>query len=49
MKLGLMINFVKHMDGNGEGLLYLKSLFSILSKAKLKEGVFVELDHDEVM
>lgn len=41
IKLGLMKNFVKAMDKNGEGFLYLKSIFSKLSDAKLKEGIFI--------
>lgn len=41
IKLGLMKNFVKAMDQNGKGFLYLKSVFSNLSDAKLKEGIFV--------
>lgn len=41
IKLGLMKNFVKAMDKTGEGFLYLRSIFSKLSEAKLKEGIFV--------
>ena len=40
-KLGLMKNFVKAMDKNGEGFKHLRTVFSGLSGAKLKEGVFV--------
>lgn len=44
IKLGLIKNFVKAMDRNGEGFLYLKSIFPRLSEAKLKEGIFVGPD-----
>ena len=39
-KLGLMKNFVKAMDRNGEGFKHLRTVFSGLSDAKLK-GVFI--------
>lgn len=41
IKLGLMKNFVKAMNKEGDGFLYLKSVFPKLSDAKLKEGIFV--------
>ncbi|KAL0829765.1 hypothetical protein ABMA28_003252 [Loxostege sticticalis] len=41
IKLGLMKNFVKAMNKEGDGFLYLKTIFSKLSDAKLKEGIFV--------
>jgi hypothetical protein len=41
IKLGLMKNFVKAMDRNGVGFMYLKHKFSTLSDAKVKEGIFV--------
>lgn len=41
IKLGLMKNFVKAMDKNGAGFLYLKSIFPKLTEAKLKEGIFI--------
>lgn len=53
IKLGLMKNFVKAMDRNGRGFLYLQHKFSRLSEAKIKEGIFVgpqirELIKDDV-
>lgn len=36
-----MKNFVKAMNKEGDGFLYLKTVFSKLSDAKLKEGIFV--------
>lgn len=41
IKLGLMKNFVKAMDKEGEGFMYLKQKFPHLSDAKIKEGIFV--------
>ncbi|MFP3026994.1 MAG: hypothetical protein ACEY3L_12435 [Wolbachia sp.] len=42
IKLGLVVeNFIKALDITREGFLYLKTLFPILSEAKLKEGIFV--------
>lgn len=41
IKLGLMKNFVKAMDRNGNGFLYLKEKFPRISDAKIKEGIFV--------
>ena len=41
IKLGLMKNFVKALDKNGEAFNYLKALFPKISDAKLKEGIFV--------
>ena len=41
IKLGLMKNFVKALDKNGEAFHYLKALFPEISDAKLKEGIFV--------
>ena len=40
MKLGIVQNFVKAMDKNGEGFRFLKRKFPKLSEAKIKEGVF---------
>ena len=40
IKLGLMKIFVKAMDKNGKGFLYLKSVFSKLSDPKSNEGRF---------
>jgi hypothetical protein len=37
IKLGLMKNFVKAMDKNGAGFMYLKHKFPRLSDAKIKE------------
>jgi hypothetical protein len=36
-----MKNFVKAMDKNGDGFLFLKLKFPKLSDAKIKEGIFV--------
>jgi hypothetical protein len=36
-----MKNFVKAMDKNGTGFMYLKHKFPRLSDAKIKEGIFV--------
>ncbi|UYV79127.1 hypothetical protein LAZ67_17001185 [Cordylochernes scorpioides] len=41
IKLGLMKNFVKAMDRNASGFAYLKQIFSSISEAKIKEGIFV--------
>jgi hypothetical protein len=41
IKLGLMKNFVKAMDRNGDGFQYLKLKFPTLSDSKIKEGIFV--------
>ena len=41
IKLGLMKNFVKAMDRNGEGFRYLQKKFPKISDAKIKEGIFV--------
>lgn len=41
IKLGLMKNFVKAIDRNGNGFLYLKEKFPKISDAKIKEGIFV--------
>ena len=40
IKLGLMKNFVKALDKNGEAFHYLKALLPKISDAKLKEGIF---------
>jgi len=41
MKLGLMKNFVKAMDGTGSAFKYLAEKFPRLSEVKIKEEVFV--------
>jgi hypothetical protein len=41
IKLGLMKNFVKAMDKNGTGFMYLKHKLPRLSDAIIKEGTFV--------
>ena len=53
IKLGLMKNFVKAMDRNGEGYNFLTRKFPRISDAKIKEGIFVgpqirELMNDKV-
>lgn len=40
IKLGLIKNFVKTLDMDGEAFSYLRTKFSSLSFAKIKEGVF---------
>ncbi len=40
-KLGLFKQFVKALNRDGKGLLYLKQKFPHISDAKIKEGVFV--------
>ena len=40
IKLGLMKNFVKRLNKEGEGFKYLSRTFPRLSTAKLKEGIF---------
>jgi len=41
IKLGLMKNFVKALNKEGDGFKYLITIFHKLSDAKLKEGIFV--------
>ncbi|GBP18527.1 hypothetical protein EVAR_12988_1 [Eumeta japonica] len=41
IKLGLMKNFVKAMNKNGDRFCYLKKKFPNISDAKIKEGIFV--------
>jgi hypothetical protein len=41
IKLGLIKHFVKAMDKNGSGFLYLKEKFPKIRDAKIKEGIFV--------
>lgn len=41
LKLGLMKNFVKSLDKEKAGFIYLRQKFPKISEAKLKEGVFV--------
>jgi hypothetical protein len=41
IKLGLMKNFVKALDRNSVGFMYLKHKFPSLSDAKIKEGIFI--------
>ena len=41
IKLGLMKNFVKAMNKDGDGFKYLRQVFPQLSDAKLKEGIFI--------
>lgn len=41
IKLGLMKNFVKAINRDGEGFAHLRQKFPRLSEAKIKEGVFV--------
>jgi len=41
LKLGLMKNFVKTMNQEEAAFIYLREKFPRLSKAKLKEGIFI--------
>jgi hypothetical protein len=41
IKLGLIKHFIKAMDKNGSGFLYLKEKFPKIRDAKIKEGIFV--------
>src|SRR5215469_18531406 len=41
IKLGLMKNFVKALNKDGEGFGHLKQMFPKITEAKLKEGIFV--------
>ena len=41
IKLGLMKNFVKRLNKEGEDFKYLYRTFPRLSTAKLKEGIFI--------
>ena len=41
IKLGLMKNFVKAMNQDGAAFKYICTKFHVLSQAKLKEGIFV--------
>ncbi|XP_017466154.1 PREDICTED: uncharacterized protein LOC108378862 [Rhagoletis zephyria] len=41
IKLGLIKNFVKALDKEGEAFDYLKTVFPDISQAKIKEGIFV--------
>lgn len=41
IKLGLMKNFVKAMNKEGEGFRYLRQMFPRITDAKIKEGIFV--------
>lgn len=40
IKLGLLKNFIKALDKEGDAFAYLKTLFKSLSFAKIKEGIF---------
>jgi hypothetical protein len=41
IKLGLMKNFVKAMDRDGQVFLYFQRKFPRISNAKMKEGIFI--------
>jgi len=41
IKLGLVKNFVKALDRNGDGFRHLRATFPRVSEAKIKEGIFV--------
>jgi hypothetical protein len=49
IKLGLMKNFVKAIDHNGQGFLYLQRKFPRNSDAKIKEGIFIGPQIRELM
>jgi hypothetical protein len=42
IKLGLKKTFVKAMDQNSAGFMYLKNKLPRISDAKIKEGVFMD-------
>lgn len=53
VKLGLMKNFVKAVDREGDGFRYLREKFPKITEGKLKEGIFVgpqirEIVNDEI-
>jgi hypothetical protein len=41
IKLGFINNFLKAMDQNSAGFIYLKNKFPRINDAEIKEGVFV--------
>jgi hypothetical protein len=45
IKLGLMKNFIKAVNKHGKGFEYLRKTFLKLIDTKLKEGVFIGLNH----
>jgi hypothetical protein len=49
IKLGLIKNFVKAMDHDGQGFLYLQRKFARISDAKIKEGIFIGPQIRELM
>ncbi|GBP88774.1 hypothetical protein EVAR_65373_1 [Eumeta japonica] len=49
IKLGLMKNLVKAMNKDGGGFQYLKTKFTRISDAKMKEGIFVGPQIRELM
>ena len=49
IKLGLMKNFVKALDQNGDAFKYLCSKFPYISNAKLHEGIFVGPEIRKIM
>jgi hypothetical protein len=49
MKLSFMKNFVKAMDRDGQGFLYLRRKFPRISDAKIKEGIFIGPQIRELM
>ena len=49
IKLGLMKNFVKALHKNGAAFQHLSTVFTGLTAAKLKEGIFVGLQIREVL
>lgn len=49
IKLGMMKQFVKALNKEGEGFKHLQQIFPALSEAKLKEGIFVGPDIRKLM
>lgn len=49
IKLGMMKQFTKALNKEGEGFKYLQQIFPTLSEAKLKEGIFVGPDIRKLM
>jgi hypothetical protein len=49
IKLGFMKNFVKAMDHDDQGFLYLQRKFPSTSDVKIKEGIFIGPQIRELM
>jgi hypothetical protein len=49
IKVGLIKNFVKTMNQNSVGFMYLKKKFLRISDAKIKEGIFFKIQIRELI